>query len=301
MAGHFSAVSVGELVNEQLKLGGQNFGEVTNIFETSLYVRTVSDSLLHVTGRSLRSPVSLNIEAPADFRTRVKPHEKAELSEDTVRIGEMRIGLAGVKVYKGELPAFARNPAVDSVSAYVEKAATILRILEKETSALDVRSPYHQSLVTSIRQAIAELVQRRPQGFIASASTIVGLGSGFTPAGDDLMGGFLLAHNALGPATGLSPILLPLDSVRKRTSWASAQMLNYMQNLVVDEQIRRIMCSVAEGSAHSFLLEIMDLVPRGHTSGLDILTGIVLGLATVREVASGDGLVLRVLSRLGLG
>lgn len=299
MTASFQATSIGEIVLEQIRNGMESLGEVANTFEKSLYVRTTSGHLLHITSRVVRSPVTVNLEAPAvDFQTLAKPSEKVEAIDEAIRVGEHIFRFDGAALYRNGPLAFDPR-ALGAVPTYLEEATTILRILEKEMSVIDELSPSHDKVASAIAGIIGAVKEGRSQNLIDSATELVGLGGGFTPVGDDFVGGFLVAHNALGSTIGRDRVNLPLALLAERTTWASAQLLNYMQNLILDEQLERILRAVASGSGEHFQVEMMDFVPRGHTSGLDILAGLVVGLSVVSDMNSGGHLTSNVLERLG--
>ena len=136
--------------------------------------------------------------------------------------------------------------------------------------------------------------------FKDAAFRIVGLGSGFTPSGDDALGGFLAAYNSLAPTIGRSRISLPFVSLETKTSWISAKLLDYMQRLILDDQICRVIDSAAEGSEDALVLALETLLPRGHTSGIDISAGVVLALSLIRDVAFEEEETESIANMLGL-
>jgi hypothetical protein len=138
------------------------------------------------------------------------------------------------------------------------------------------------------------------QRFREITSTIVGLGSGFTPSGDDTLGGFLAVYNALAKAIQRHQIILDFAALQQRTSWISAKLLDYMQRLILDEQLSSMMEAAARGDSDSLILEAQTLLPRGHTSGIDIDTGAILALSLIRDIALHEEDTETIASRLGL-
>jgi hypothetical protein len=121
--------------------------------------------------------------------------------------------------------------------------------------------------------------------FRKAAESLVGLGPGFTPSGDDVLGGFLAVHNSFTEGIGHQPILLDFDVLENKTNWISAKLLDYMQRLVLDQQMIRMIDSATSGKRDELVLAFESLLPRGHTSGIDIAVGAVLGLGVMRDIA----------------
>ena len=98
------------------------------------------------------------------------------------------------------------------------------------------------------------------------AEQLIGLGPGFTPAGDDYLGGVLVALHRLGRAQQARGLWRWLEPRLARTSEISAAHL----------------AAAAEGEAHEALhavlageLAVDRIAALGHTSGWDALAGIV--------------------------
>ena len=58
-----------------------------------------------------------------------------------------------------------------------------------------------------------------------------------------------------------------------------------MQNLILDEQLHRLIDSAANGEQDSLVVALETLLPRGHTSGIDIAVGAILALSLIRDIA----------------
>ena len=110
---------------------------------------------------------------------------------------------------------------------------------------------------------------------------LVGLGAGLTPAGDDFVGGAMIALRGAGDA----------DAADRIAAWAlplAATNTNRISRAHLE-------CAAA-GEGHAFLHELLaalgnreksgialeKLARIGHTSGLDAAAGALLALATVR-------------------
>jgi hypothetical protein len=93
---------------------------------------------------------------------------------------------------------------------------------------------------------------------------------------------------------------LEFEALEGKTSWISAKLLDYMQHLVLDEKVDGLIASAVAGDGDAMILAVEALLPRGHTSGIDICVGAILALALMKDVAFATDETDRIIDRLGL-
>jgi Protein of unknown function (DUF2877) len=123
-----------------------------------------------------------------------------------------------------------------------------------------------------------------------------GRGPGFTPSGDDFICGFSSLFNWLSQSLKCPPISLPMKSVYALTTWISFKFIGYYQKLIVDEQIQGLINSIGEGRTDRYMSLLSTLSSRGHTSGIDIGTGLSTALFTFGDRFLGTDLLPKVQS-----
>lgn len=233
----------------------------------------------------------------------MKPLESVSVQENEIRLGESAtIELkAASHWHPNPSPALSSIHQVLVPDETLLLASGILMIVDNKLSALDPSGIAHQGLIEFLRGGVLPLRKSsETKQFRESAMRIVGLGGGFTPSGDDVLGGFLAAFNALARKIGRSEILFDFTLLEGRTSWISAKLVDYMQRLVLDEQVNHLIASAVSEDGEGFVISAESILPRGHTSGIDILVGIILALSLVRGIETQSGVIERVASRLGL-
>ena len=118
-----------------------------------------------------------------------------------------------------------------------------------------------------------------------AAERLVGLGAGGTPAGDDLLVGYLAAlwssiasdRPRAAFAAGLADVLRGLG---KRTSDVSRVYLEAAADGQVPERLADVATSIAAGEAQPIVAAAAAAaIAVGHTSGADGILGLLLGLA----------------------
>ena len=281
----------------------ETIGELVNVFSNSFYLKTVRGELVFVTNRPLRSPITINVDSISNLEHLVKPLDPVYVGEREVRIGaDASIDLSSALSYQARSnPASQLSPEFAEIGNALRTVTFLLRIIDTHQSVLDPHGLAHAGMVDFACDGIMHL--RRPSAkerFRQAALKIVGLGSGFTPSGDDALGGFLATYNSLAKTVGRAPILLDFPLLEGKTSWISAKLLDHMQHLILDDQMRQMIDSATSGDEDALILALETLLPRGHTSGIDISAGAVLALGLIRDIALRKEEAGTIVSALGL-
>ena len=278
-------------------------GHVMNTFSNAFYLRTLNGELVFVTNRPLRSPITINLDSTLNLEHLAKPLEPVYVREKEILIGgEAFIDLSRALSYQ------APSNSADELRrefAEIEKAlrtvAFLLRIIDTSQSVLDPHGLAHEGMVEFMSGAVIPFRRSSTEARLREAALkIVGLGSGFTPSGDDALGGFLAVYNSFAEAIGRAPILFDFPLLQERTNWISAKLVDYMQHLILDEQMHRMIDSASIGDEDTLVLALETLLPRGHTSGIDISVGALLALSLIRDIAFGKEETEIIASALGV-
>jgi hypothetical protein len=296
------AKSVGSLALRALSRGGSAVvGTVVNAFANSFYARTGKDELLFFTNHSIRSPITVNLDTKSDLETLVTPLQSLTVKGKQILVGtDTTITLDAALLYDDTTEQSSEaNLDFSMIRKSFRIVSVILGIIDTSQSVLDPHAIAHNSVVEFASDAVMSLL--RPGGeerFRQVAMRIVGLGSGFTPSGDDTLGGFLAVYNSFASAIGRAPILLDLHAMEERTSWISAKLLDHMQYVILDEQVRALIDSVINEDA--LVLAFESLLPRGHSSGIDISVGAILALGIIHGISLNDRRTRTIADELGL-
>lgn len=280
-----NATCIGSLADKILKEERTLVGTVTHTFPNSFYIRTFNDELLFVTNRPIRSPVTINVDSKANLEQLIKPQERVSVHRSKVNVGEgVFIDLREAEDYAPQINLTSRNMQFEPIKEALHSIALILRIIDARSSILDERGLAHAAATEFVQKGIIPL-RSSPLNALGEAQNLVGLGSGFTPSGDDMLGGFLAVYNSFTKNLRRPQVLLNPELLERRSNWISAKLLDYMQKLILDEQISRIVGAADSGNVDQIVLALESILPRGHTSGIDIAVGAVLGLGIVHDIA----------------
>ena len=279
-------------------------GTVISSFPSSLNIKTLRNELLVVSLNKIQSPITINLKAQignSNFAGLVDYGKDVIRFRDVVSIGE-RVILNTEKsiVFKN---CFVR-PTHAGLSEFSDTAEEILSSLRESRRRGCLLEPE----ITNkglLDQFIAETSENNVRNkdnirFVRRLShsllKMCGRGPGFTPSGDDFICGFSFLFNWLSQGQECPPISLPMKRVCDLTSWISFKFIEYYQKLIVDEQIQSLINSIGEGRTDRFMSLVSTLSYRGHTSGIDICTGITTALFTFADRFCGTELLPKVQS-----
>jgi len=277
-------------------------GDVIASFPNSFYLRTQEDQLLFFTNRALPSPITVIIGASDNFAGNIKPHEKLHCQNRKLFTENISIDLTQVSHQPLTIPQDSTCGSPDFVRL-VEASdvlSAILSVIDTKGSGLDATlRPVHESITDFVGNILNIRTRDIRQEFVAAALKIVGLGMGFTPSGDDFLLGFLLAYNSLAQTVARAPIHLEFEHLVKRTSWISAKLLDYAQHSLIDDEMQAVVDSFWN-IRRDAVMAVETLIPRGHTSGIDIAAGVVLAISLICDVALEQERTEYIAMKLGL-
>lgn len=298
------ANSIGALAARSLLVGeSEVIGSVVGAFPNSFYVKTIKNDLIFITNRQLKSPITINLDSAAVIEGIVTPLETVSVDERNIHVGDTATIQLSATISYGNAHNLENPPAQQFrlTKAALNLSSTILTIIDTSQSVLDSKGFAHEGARNFVRTGIITLRDSGKAGeFSEPAMKIVGLGSGFTPSGDDVLGGFLSTYNSLAHNINRSKVLLDLDLVQKNTNWISAKLMDYMQRQVLDDQVQQLIRSAASGNEDEFILAMETLLPRGHTSGIDISVGAILALSLISDVKENGRNTESIAQSLGL-
>ena len=111
-----------------------------------------------------------------------------------------------------------------------------------------------------------------------SAARLVGLGPGLTPSGDDLLAGLLVATDRVRGGIPTAVRRACIRAVERRTTDVAVARVRHAARGAIEEVQERVLASLL-GANDAGLVPAVERAARwGHTSGVDTLVGLFLGL-----------------------
>ena len=166
---------------------GETIGETVEVFENTVYLKTDHDDLICLTSKDVKAPMNLNLNAPVDFLKLDCVSKKVIRTPTGLKLKTIVFDTKNSKIYPitkdHEIKVGLRNRILFSVNE--------INLFDTPGSILDKHSPFFNELSDSIK-LISESTQKHDLLKLSDhLSSIVGLGNGFTPSGDDFIVGFL--------------------------------------------------------------------------------------------------------------
>lgn len=275
-------------------------GDIVAAFPNSFYIKTSRRELIFVTNRQLKSPITINLESETNLGQTPKPLETVSLNEHEIRVGPST-SIDLTRATKSNESPVPKDHQLTMTRKFLYLGSLILMIIDNRLSVLDPKGLAHAGVSEFVSKGLIPFRQSEDARlFCDAAGKIVGLGGGFTPSGDDLLGGFCATYNSFAHAIGRQILLLDFDFVESRTSWVSAKLFDYLQRRLLDDQIRELIDSTARGNTDGSIAALEALLPRGHTSGIDILVGVILALCLAYDIQSKASEMGNLVEMLGL-
>lgn len=294
IAGGARLTLVGRVARRVLAPGAR--GRVLAVFRRSLYVE-VGHGLACLGAPSLGpGPLNALCDAPEEWFAglgALQPADAVIVGRESVRLGgRIVLDLRDAATWLPRAPAHVPSP--EELKQGIERLLSAARpripadgvgfLLDCRHAALPAdqlgkRAATHaQALMEWVRGLVRGGAE--PEGPAASAGQLLGLGPGLTPAGDDFIGGALVALRVLGArsaARRLAAWALPLaESITGRISFA------HLAAAAEGESSAALhACILALGDPrHAHFDRCIDAVEAiGHTSGWDALAGAVAAAA----------------------
>ena len=112
-----------------------------------------------------------------------------------------------------------------------------------------------------------------------SVATLLGLGQGLTPSGDDFLGGMLIALHVCGEKSVQKQLYIQVEPLLNNTGPVSSSHLKAASLGEGSESLHQMLNMLLEGNDTNLELGIEAINQIGHTSGWDALAGVasVLG------------------------
>jgi hypothetical protein len=287
------------------------FGTVVNVFNKAVNIKTTEDKLLVLSLSTVRSPLTINIgplmdKSSPDFSFNSfldfvqnsdqllvihKPRSN-NLAGQVYNIFDIRVGKCIILV--NEPIHFFENDILklkvhklDKFIDYRQILYSVLRECAFSQRAGCLLNPdiTTEGLLPKFLSSIQEdhgAIDISSGMFTDKLSRcllgLCGRGPGFTPAGDDFVGGFLAIINWIRISLKSGSPIVPGPEYRKLTTWTSFKLMECNALGLVDIEVQDLINSIAKGDVLRYMDSVRLIAKRGHTSGIDFATGATVGL-----------------------
>lgn len=229
-------------------------GRVLAVYAAAAYLQVPTGLLALTTAQAPRGPLHVRGTALPPLR----PGDVVTTDGTELCAGGLRMKL-DAPTWRGKLP----SPALLKAHAQVAVRAT-----------RDIRG---SQLLRNPLLAEPRLADVLRVGDVAALARVLGgRGPGLTPSGDDLLAGVLLTARALWGERA-EPRLVAAAAAVQTTRIAEA-FLGWAARGQLIEPAHRFLLAVAAGDPAAARAAALALLPFGHSSGRDLISGVCLGL-----------------------
>jgi hypothetical protein len=268
------------MVDNVLYIGEKWIPYRQNSTEYMFPVHSVFNRVINIsTDQGLLSVAAENVGGSSSFLTipgefieyGVKPGDQCIVQSGRMRLAGHSINFQNSPLWKRPIPMNYRHKKIKTENITAFKA--VLDRKAAPQSAWKIVNNDSESRFYGLR-SIRKL---RDNPFLAR--NLIGLGQGLTPAGDDMLTGFLSIINHLSGDKKYVRILHGVisDSLHKTVD-ISAQTLVNALNYDYHEYMQKCILDLCEGEKESVYISAVSLLSIGATSGADIACGMYFGM-----------------------
>jgi uncharacterized protein DUF2877 len=288
------AISMGYAVPD-----GNFDASVHSAFQSAINVRLNNEDrlLTLVASKEGDLPQGIRLDTPEAFSFEEFQIGEPAANRDGILHFEntsLTIQLHGARRWKCNLSALEfdpTNPAVAAAWSFVWGALNKRqRISESEIIAEDLfrsSGSAQAGVAGKVGEAMRALIHAtRHYEFadISAVKSLVGLGSGLTPAGDDLLVGYMAGlwctvRDETGRVQFVSSLGNVILHLSRLTNDISRTYLYHGVRGQVSSRLANLAETICHGGNSEHLPDIAETAMRvGHTSGMDVVTGLLMGL-----------------------
>jgi hypothetical protein len=269
------ALRVGRAVAERLRAAPHCAGAVHSVFDRVVNLISRDGRLVTLQAPGpLVAPFAVELGRRLDPR-RLAPGIPVWRTDDTLELGDTIVRW--------------RDPTIaDTAMPETSGPAIACRVLAAETTCITAPALSSTIGLTGQAQLGAGIARRQPDAFLAGARTLLGLGEGLTPAGDDcLVGALAVLHRHAAAWLIMHPEMrAALDTMAATTTTAiAAEFVRHAAAGHFAEVVIDVLTAESDVAARRAMAQ---LGCTGGTSGADTLCGMRLALNALGYAEEGE-------------
>lgn len=257
---------------DRLLMKGPIRGQVHSIFQKALNIIDEENHLYTLLSAEMDDgPLAVTLSLKSFEESPFEKGQKILLTQEGIMIPGCLIPLGKASRFSLSFPPYDPSPWCHRMIHETET------LIEREN--LHGSSPYERAVDKLLHERLSDLTEafrtEDPEGILQSSQKLIGLGPGLTPSGDDVLLGMMLVLNLPG-----NPYehYLPLFDQVLLEARDETNLLSFHGLLRAREGfVRRILLDFIKAILREKEIEKERELVRaiGHTSGQDILTGVL--------------------------
>ena len=271
---------------------------IHSVFESAINLQITNESnlLTLFAGKEGDLPQGIRVDPPSDFDFGAfLPGQQVTCRQETLLGGSLTVELHGAAIWKCDLPALRGDLTKPGVQGAWQEAwqalnkRQVLRgaeIVGEELMRPDETRP--PSVLSRMSHGIRGLLEATRQYDLSSGPSVgsmIGLGGGLTPSGDDILVGYLAGlwsttNDSRKRTRSVVHLAEAVIGLSNRTNAISSTYLYHAARGQVSSRLAALATVICAGEAADSILPVAESAMQvGHTSGMDAVTGLLLGLA----------------------
>jgi hypothetical protein len=269
------------------------YGRVHSVFKRVINIEIPGRNLFTLATRDLDDAPDTIIVDSADFRNmRVTARQRVSTIGKLMRVGPiLGIDFGDVKPWVGELPVYPLHASLlrrnlDALTAHLQRTGDAIGMLRPLAGGSTFDQQVSAVLAARSDRLYDALLRRNIDDARVHVQSMIGLGPGLTPSGDDyLVGLFAVINVVSSPAEALRCAYLEMIvGVEGATNAISYAALSKAATGRVRASIGDLIEQLLHGAEGAFFAPLARVLAIGSTSGSDIVAGIVSGLRLQLEL-----------------
>jgi hypothetical protein len=266
---------------------GRLHGRVHSLFDRVANIEDSAGDLFTLAGRGLdNAPATIVVDLESFEAVGLAVDDRVIASGRTLKLGRaIEIRLAACAAWDARLPAYPRNCA--QLPARLCEARTVLECHGRGGGMVarrEVQGEFARAIETALAQRSSRLLEALARADFASAcahaASMIGLGPGLTPSGDDfLLGLFAVLNIPDSPCNGwLGGGAEVVARAGQATNAISLAALTHAARGHVRESVLDLIECLLLGPTDDVAASMRRVLAIGSTSGADIACGLLAGL-----------------------
>jgi hypothetical protein len=270
---------------------------IHSVFQSAANFRLIHDNALLTVVASGEPdlPQGIRVDASSDFSFQaLRAGEPVTCQENFLRFDAVTIALREAKPWRCDLPSLKADMTDPAVTAAWKAAWQVLNKQQFQSQAeiiaeelFDFQGGAQNIVSRKVADAMHGLTDATRRLDLAATTSIhplIGLGSGLTPSGDDLLLGYLAGlwcgvwnkGERIQFLKDLGEVVIRLSH---GTNDISRTYLHHAARGQVSSRLADLAGAICRGENSDRLVFAVESATRiGHTSGMDAVTGLLLGL-----------------------
>jgi hypothetical protein len=283
---HFAITAAGKLALNAIDY--PKHGRVTALFERSFYIETNDNWFCFGASSLPLGPLNLQTNVPANINWQasgLQLKDQVKISASHIHVGSrFAFSYRDAESWQPDLTIDLDKTTIAAGLATLTQQALSMAPAEGLTSFLFPDGSLIAAL-PSAAPAIAAMTKfigdENPNSEIIRESVIslIGLGPGLTPSGDDFLGGMMIASSLLGEYEKLRILVDTVETAASATNDISRAHLKAAAQGIGAEPLHATISDIVTNRDQALKASLKRLDAIGHCSGWDALTGVVITLS----------------------